>query len=127
MEYIELIEQNIKPYRKTVILSKEPNQKFKSKFRRDKMLIEIDKLLSLDLILNEEIIPFKDTFLNTEINKKVETFYTLLFKIFFTKNNTDVQINVSGTRVRFYKDVKRENIENLKINLLYEKIPEAIL
>ncbi len=127
IEYIDLIEKSIKPYKKTMILSKEPSVEFKSKFKKEKMILELEKMLSFDLIVKDEIIPFKDTFSNTDDSKKVETFYTLLFNTFFIKSTSDVQITVAGMRIRFYKDVKRKEIDSSKMNLLYERIPEVIL
>lgn len=127
IEYIDLIEKSIKPHKKTMILSKEPNVEFKSKFKKEKMISEIENMLSLDLIVKDEVISFKDTFSNTDNSKKVETFYTLLFNTFFIKSVSDVQITVAGMRLRFYKDVKRKNIDSFNINLLYERIPEATL
>lgn len=126
-EYIDIMEKNIKLHKKHMILSKEPNTLFKSKFKKEKMISDLENMFSSDLILKEEIISFKDTFTTTDDNKKVDTFYTLLFNTFFTKAAIDIQITFSGTRIRFYKDVKRKNIESLKINLLYYRIPDAIL
>jgi hypothetical protein len=126
-EYIDIIEKNIVLHKKHMILSKEPNTVFKSKFKKEKMMSELENMFSLDLILKEEIISFKDTFTTTDDNKKVDTFYTLLFNTFFTKAAIDIQITFSGTRIRFYKDVQRKNIESLKVNLLYNRIPDAIL
>lgn len=126
-EYINLIENKIQIHKKNMILSKEPSIEFKRKFKTEKMIDDLHNIITLDLIINEEIISFKDTFLNTDKSKVVETFYTLLFNTFFTKDMTDIQVTIAGSKVRFHKNPKKINISSFKTNLLYNRIPEFIL
>ena len=127
IEYIDLIEKKIYDNDGVFVLQTTPCNSFRAKFNKEKMLNDLELMIASNLIVKEEIIPFKDTFLKAEKNNKVETFYNLLVTTFFKKGDGYKQITIDGVRVRFYKDVKRVNLESLTVNFLYSKIPEATL
>ena len=126
-EYISVIEKEIKKHNGVFVLSTSPSNAFRSKFKKEKMLEDLENMISYNLLVNEEIVSFKDTFSKAEKANKVETFYNLLVSTFFKKNTTYKQITIAGTRIRFYKDVERINLKTSNINLLHSRIPEATL
>ena len=126
-EYISVIEKEIMNHDGVFILSTSPSNAFRLKFKKEKMLEDLENMISYNLLVNEEIVSFKDTFSKAEKANKVETFYNLLVSTFFKKNTAYKQITIAGTRIRFYKNVERINLKTLNINLLYSTIPEATL
>lgn len=123
--FIDIIENDIFVHKRQKLLSKSPSNIFSEKFRLEKFDTKIEEIFILDPIINENIIPFRDSY--SKSNKKDEFFYSLLVESFFDKHSKDSQPLINGKRDRHYKDVSRVDLSQFSINLLYEKIPYAIL
>lgn len=127
-EYINLIENEIFLYKNKRILPKFPSTDFVNKFKKEKFNTELENLLTIDPIISADIIPFKDTYSNTVKAKRVESFFNLLIDSFFSKNIKDIQPTINGKREqRHYRDIARIDLAQFYLNLLYDKIPSAIL
>lgn len=126
-EYITLVESEIFLYKGKRILPKIPSTNFENKFKKEKFDTQLEKLLTIDPIISADIIPFKDSYSNTT-GTKVEFFFNLLVDSFFSKNIKDIQPIINGKREqRHYRDIARMDLSQFYLNLIYDKIPSAIL
>gem|GEM_PF-6918526 len=90
------------------------------------MTNRIEELCEVDFILKDDFIPFRDSFNSSSELSKVDNFFNTIVKVFF-KNEGTKQITVNKVRKRFYKNVSLYDLSKVKYNLLYDKIPDAIL
>ncbi|WP_294286636.1 DEAD/DEAH box helicase [uncultured Chryseobacterium sp.] len=124
--FIDSIERSI--FEDEKFLYTKPNEEFRNQFTAENMIENIDELIAIDSVLRDEFIPFKDSLARVDVEKKVENFYSLLINSFFITDDFKPQRTMEdGSRIRFYRNVRRKNLNNFKINLLYDRIPDAIL